>query len=252
MGERLVIEFKRNDEIVASSYYHWSAYTVPALNILLDMQKHLLPKTTGLSNEEFKLALIRYAEKCCSFGYIDSEDEKEKIESEFLSRFDETDPDDASNNLAKSIMKDIIDGHGGICGKDIELARTLFPDEEFSLDGVDRNDGLVGLSKESIESFNEWAQAVVVVDLDEGRITNGCVYEYSKEDYIEELEAYLEEMEEYDDMGYDMPELEEVERVPIDLSNFLIEEIIIAKDIIESTDEKWLRYEDKIFEIIEG
>ncbi len=47
MGQRLVVEFKEKDDVVAAGYYHWDAYTMPAM-ITLDKIIHSL-------NDEYQM-----------------------------------------------------------------------------------------------------------------------------------------------------------------------------------------------------
>ena len=36
MGQRLNIEIRKNGELLANSYYHWSGYTSPAIELSID------------------------------------------------------------------------------------------------------------------------------------------------------------------------------------------------------------------------
>lgn len=62
MGQRLVIEVKANNKILAAIYYHWSAYTASSLMEARDLIDGTYPFMTDdtLSDEEKQLKLIDY------------------------------------------------------------------------------------------------------------------------------------------------------------------------------------------------
>jgi hypothetical protein len=243
MGERLVVEIKRNKKTVASTYYHWSAYTVPALNIVAEMYKHVLSQAYKMNDKEFQLALIRYVEKCCAYGYVGDDAEKKRIVEESIARIKENvDENTDSYKIAIEMMEDMLSTHGGICGDDIEYAKEKYPGEDFAVEGVNRSDGLVAISESSIENFNSWAQAVMIVDLDENKVYNGAVYDYSFSDY-------MAEMEDWDEEDFLLPD--ELEQVPINMVEFPLNEIAIVCEIAHTVESSYVRFEDTIYEFIE-
>lgn len=82
MGQRLVIEIKEGDTVLANAYYHWSGYTETSLNLLNEvMNKGILNnipikfskrnkqlyaikllETTGakILEEDFKIATLKF------------------------------------------------------------------------------------------------------------------------------------------------------------------------------------------------
>lgn len=237
MGERLVVRVKRNDKLLATSYYHWSAYTQPALHILKSMRDHVLNKHEMLDDNQIKLAMIRFAERSTHLGYFETNEERdEAIERCRKDNEDKPEP-------VKQLLEGLVYTHGGLDPCDRNLAESLFPNESFEIDNVSRNEGLVAISDASMESQSDWAQCIVTINLDDKKISNGAVYEY-------DIAGYLEETEEYDDEffidPYNLP------RSPIDLGEFSIDDIDIVQDVIETTGSDWIRYEDKIYQLIQG
>lgn len=63
MGQRLTITIENdNQENIATLYYHWSAYTIDALFTVSEMVP-TLRQIKGMSLDEARLTLIRYAEE---------------------------------------------------------------------------------------------------------------------------------------------------------------------------------------------
>lgn len=233
MGQRLVVEIKRNDKAIASAYYHWSAYTVPALNILSSMYKHVLSNANTMTDEELQVALIRFAECSTALGYIDSDEAKQSVIHEFQERFND------SPEYIQYMLEDLFIKSGGLAPSDRECATQKFK-EVFKTD-VNRNEGLISISEKEIQKDLDWAEGIITIDLDDNTILNGVIYEY-------DIGAYLEETEE-DDCVVDPDDLP---KSPINLSEFALDEIEIVKDVIELSASSYIRYKDTIFQLIEG
>ena len=229
MGERLVVRVLKNDKPIASVYYHWSAYSLPAATILRSMHKHVLANADKMSTKELQLSLIRFAEKTTPYGHPDDDDRSDV--QKILETISDGDP----------LMKEIFDGHGGLSIDDLEIAKRKFPRETFVEEGISRNEGLVSITQSSIDKDVDWAQMLIDVDLNNRQILNGPVYEYNLEDYLYESE---------DDI--DPKPHDEVQLTPVDLSKFTFDDIEIVYDVIQNTTETWLRYGDKYFRLING
>lgn len=244
MGERLVINIKRNEKNIAAIYYHWSAYTYPALSILRELNNHVLSKSDKMTDQELQLALIRFSEHFLSGGYVEDEAEKEKMRQEMISRIESTIPsvDDDARQMALNFMKEMLSNHGGIYSDDLEYAKKIFPNEKFSLDGVDRNDGLVAISPQSVRGMEEWAQAVMEVDLDKKKVYNGVLYGYT-------IAEYLEETEDFDEEFFIPPD--DLEKIPINIGEFELSDTQIAFEVVGATENCFLRFENYIYELIQ-
>lgn len=76
MGQRLNIEIIENGTALANAYYHWSAYTSSALELL----KPLMERRDSISNENSVLYAIRLLE---ATGALMLPDEIDKVNPEF-------------------------------------------------------------------------------------------------------------------------------------------------------------------------
>lgn len=233
MGERLVITFNRNDEPFAAMYFHWSAYSIPAAFILKEISNYYLPQITGADNNLSQLKLIRFAEKMYADGYSDgvSYAQEQKAKSEMIN---------AAPDGVREILSSIYETHGGVCGADRQLVESKWPDEVF-LDDVNRNTGLVAISKEEIESMISCAQMLISINLDNMSILNGSIYQYT-------LEEYMDETVEDEDFIYpnDLP------RSPVDLTEFNCDEAECVYEVLNGAQYCWIRHEDTCYQIIHG
>jgi len=221
MGERLVVNFIRNEKAIASAYYHWSAYTMPAINILKAMYDEFLASGIDKTDNDFRLALIRFAEKTTPFGFGSSENEKIK---EFIKNAPH------------------FNHHGGLNREEIQLAQELWPNENFLLDeNLSRSEGLIQLSPQRIERAEQDAVCIIEVHLDNQMVLFGGVDEY-------ELDEFLYETSDDEDglLPSDVPE------IPLDLGQFSFDDISIVHEILSITDSRWLRFKDSYFHTIEG
>jgi hypothetical protein len=237
MGERLVVQIQRNDKLIATSYYHWSAYTEPALRIVKSMYDRVLRQAGSMSDEQLQLAIIRFAECSTYLGYFETATERDEAINQC--RMDNKNKPKAVQQL----MESLIYSHGGLDPCDMEMASKLFPNERFESDGVSRNEGLVAISNESMQSQCDWAQSIVTINLDKGVVFNGAIYEYDKQ-------SYMSEVEDYDDEYYIAPDM--LPKIPIDLAEFNLDEIDLVIEMIEITSCDWVKYEEKIYQLISG
>jgi hypothetical protein len=136
----------------------------------------------------------------------------------------------------------MLTSHGGLDQSDRQLAAKLFPDEVFSPE-VSRNEGLVSISDKTMEESLRWAQGTVTVDLTKRKILNGMVNEYTVEEYLDEH---------VDDGDDDFTEPNELTQIPINLSEFGFDEIEVVKDILNINEDNWLRFQDTIFQLVDG
>ena len=129
MGQRLVVDLIKNNEVIAAIYYHWSAYFSSTVYVLSDLSKAILKaKETG----EDVLESILY-----------------KLE------------EDKQNYNGDTV-------HGGVCGipEDMEVARQLFPNHNFRVNALSRNEGLISFSRKGIDDCHKWEEGHAEIDLD--------------------------------------------------------------------------------------
>lgn len=156
MGQRLNLEIRKKGRTLANAYYHWSAYTGSAFELVstacLYIQDH--------ADMPAKLLAIRALEA-----------------------------------TGAGIDKD--------CQSDYTYMtkHKLFHDKEFK-DCVDRNEGILSVSPESIQDTRDWAEENAYIDMDDPtdpRINFYVCWRQDKEDFIED-----NSQEEYDSL-YVMP-----------------------------------------------
>lgn len=235
MGERLVIDIQRNNKSIATAYYHWSAYTKPAIHILYEMHKRVLRKANEMFDDQLQLALIRFAEKTTGLGYAETDEEYAELVKEFEARTVCV-PDEG-----KELLKQTLLSHGGIDMSDLQYASERFHGESFVLDGLSRNEGLIAIVEETMMRCKYMAQGIIEVNLDTGQVLNGILYDYDTVGYLEETEE-----DECALHPHDLP------LSPIDIAKFQLEETEIVKDVVELNDCGWIKYDDVIYQFIEG
>ena len=163
MGQRLVVTVRSMGEDICKMYFHWSAYTIPALMEVRDMMAEFPMETK--SKDEAILYFIRYCEK--NGGGIS-------------------------------------DGYGG---KEWNYITEKYPNEKFKVDGISRNNGLIGISEEKMDSIQSWSEGDIIIDLDEMTVHNEVFWFYDGIDaYNEELVDREDELATLDDI----PEVGEI------------------------------------------
>lgn len=101
---------------------------------------------------------------------------------------------------------------GGISGAEDSFEwkyiQSIYPQENFKSDGINRNDGLIAISEHGMTESNDYAEGNVYIDLAEGKVYfNVCQwYEYF-EDFLNEKE-YWEDNELKDLKFEDIPNIE--------------------------------------------
>lgn len=242
MGERLVVKVERDDVLLATIYYHWSAYTQTSAKIIKNLYNHVLVNANQMSDDEIRLALIRFAEHSTSMGYVEDMTILGRIQKERLAAIDPSAPN--YDFLTSWIVK-ATQCHGGVSSDDRELVKNIFPNEIFLTENVSRNEGIVSVSEKSMQSAVNWAESLVTIDLNEETVVNNTFWMYSLEEYIEHL---AEREEEYPN-AYVM-EIKDIPESPIDVSEYPLSESNVVDDIITSNTTGYLKYNETILEYI--
>lgn len=171
MGQRLVVNIISNDEILASGYYHWSAYTEYAADITHYIISHIIESSQKAED------LLRYT-----------------VNSKNAQIF---------NKLTAYLMLE--DTGAGIYHADAD-AKEIKEYEKFDVAynyrfGENRNSGLIALTPEKIKEFDHWAEGTVNIDIStdtvhfdvfsifsEDEINNEITEEYIDKDKIKDLD----------------------------------------------------------------
>lgn len=86
---------------------------------------------------------------------------------------------------------------GGITGTEnateYNYIQALYPNETFKTEDIDRNNGIIALSKNGMDSMQKWSEGDVDINIDTDKVD---FYVYSG---YEDLEEYIEERKSWDD-----------------------------------------------------
>ena len=140
MGQRLVVDIKKNNETLASIYYHWRAYFCSTIYELAKLSETILEAQKNNKNElEAILTMLETDEE-----YTRYYDGEKQIRSGGVRETDE----------------------------DIQAAKELFPNRHIKRENVDRNCGIITFTKEGIEHFHDWEEGHADIHLDTHEICN--------------------------------------------------------------------------------
>lgn len=171
MGQRLIVTVRSIGEDICKMYFHWSAYTIPALVEVRDMMAEFPMETK--SKDEAILYFIRYCEK--NGGGI-------------------------SNGYGSQEWNYII---------------SKYPNEKFKETNINRNRGLISISKEDMDDTQRWSEGDIIINLDDMTVHNEVFLCYSN---IDELNS------EFLDRGDDPLTLEDIPEVG-EIGDFDLEDI---------------------------
>lgn len=142
MGQRLVITIENNKKSLAKGYYHWSGYTRSGL-ITANMAIAAFEKSLNRAMEN--ITLLAITDKTLTPEII-----KDKIEL-----------------LTACYMLFATDAGMQMTGEKSEqdAFNEIFPNMNHSV-GVNRNEGLVAITKEGMAGLQKWSEADVRINLD--------------------------------------------------------------------------------------
>lgn len=142
MGQRLVITIENNKKSLAKGYYHWSGYTRSGL-ITANMAIAAFEKSLNRAMEN--ITLLAITDKTLTPEII-----KDKVEL-----------------LTACYMLFATDAGMQMTGEKSEqdAFNEIFPNMNHSV-GVNRNEGLVAITKEGMAGLQKWSEADVRINLD--------------------------------------------------------------------------------------
>lgn len=142
MGQRLVITIENNKKSLAKGYYHWSGYTRSGL-ITANMAIAAFEKSLNRAMEN--ITLLAITDKILTPEII-----KDKIEL-----------------LTACYMLFATDAGMQMTGEKSEqdAFNEIFPNMNHSI-GVNRNEGLIAITKEGMAGLQKWSEADVRINLD--------------------------------------------------------------------------------------
>lgn len=97
-------------------------------------------------------------------------------------------------NEVKFIVIRALEGFGArLKDRDLEEAKKLYTERKFSNEDLDRNEGLIGITEESMDNTRDWEEARVNIFLTRRRFEIVGIFHYSDEEEIKDFYDYNEE-----------------------------------------------------------
>lgn len=134
MGQRLVIVLETDEKRLAAMYFHWSAYPISTI-MEVNSLIETIPESAWGKNPSLSYKELQLA----------------------LIRYAESHGGGIS---------------GGKGSSEWCYIQKMFPKEDFIVDEISRNEGLICISDDGIEDLIAWADGIVYVGLDDGIICN--------------------------------------------------------------------------------
>ena len=97
------------------------------------------------------------------------------------------------NEIKFIVIRTLEDFGARLKDKDLEEAKKLYPERKFSNDDMDRNEGLIGITKESMDNTRSWEEARVNIFLTRRRFEIEGIFCYSDEEEIKDFYDHTEE-----------------------------------------------------------
>ncbi len=134
------------------------------------------------------------------------------------------DSENPIKDLRLRLIRHLESTGGGIDGSqnfvEHDRIKGMYPKETFKMEGIDRNNGLIALSEEGINSLNDWSEGDITIDLDAGRVFNNVGFEETLEsvmDWKEDVKT-MEDIPKYEASFFDFP-VEEIEEAIASVEN---------------------------------
>ena len=126
MGQRLNLEIRKKDKVLANAYYHWSAYTQSSFNLTAEVVRFISANRSTIKDD--KLLAIRALEQTGA-GIPDWTRGEESSELQRI------------HNIRKYSA--------------VEFKRF-----------IDRNEGIISVFPNTIQNTQEWAEGTSIIDID--------------------------------------------------------------------------------------
>ena len=187
MGQRLNLEIMSSDEVLANAYYHWSAYTGSSADLMMQVLKGMA-SFRGKDMEPIVVAVKLLESTGAGTNANEIELIKKEVEKKHLPK-----------ELAKYKYKPC----------------------------VNRNEGIISVSRAGIDDTRSWAEGTVQIDLDTGRVNFAVLWEITKEDCDSE-EEYKERIADAYELDYDLADMSTEEAT--DFAEVVHHNIVTYKD----------------------
>lgn len=185
MGQRLVITVQNCGKNLAKIYYHWSAYSRSALDEARLLIHHIQQYGNVLSPNEVRPI------RCYSCGAPVIGDKCDHCGTPYHGH------SITEKDMQLVLIRFCEQNGGGITGRagEYEAVCSMFPGQSFKTEGISRNDGLIALTQDGMDSLQCWSEGDITIDLASERLYNTVLYAYgSVEDHNK---AHMEYDEDY-------------------------------------------------------
>lgn len=167
MGQRLNIEIKKGDKVLANSYYHWSAYSQSSCEMAIDIANFIKENQQNCEDVLYAIRILEHT----GAGLTDNVLTEDEITF-------------AKNFYTEEGFNKWYERHKH---SELKTAQSLFPNTEFK-ECNGRNNGLLAITEIGMEETRTWEEGRMTINLDNNSVDFAVVWTYDKE-----FEQFLEE-----------------------------------------------------------
>ena len=180
MGQRLNIEIKKGDKVLANAYYHWSAYSSSSCEMALGIVDYIENNVQDCDDVLYAIKILEFT----GAGLTDFNPTEQEIET------------------AKKLYTPEYYLKWRNKSSELKTAKSMFPDFKFQ-DCNGRNSGLLSITEEGISETRSWEEGRVTVDI-ESKTVDFDVYwdasDFKEKKPIEDLNLDLANLS-FDDLA---------------------------------------------------
>ena len=144
MGQRLVITIKNEQKDLAKAYYHWSGYTSSGLQI------------SNLAIQHYMEAVGQTAEFCTLQAIMKTASEPINTSLDLLT----------ACSMLFGTRAGLLNEYDKETDKnpEIDAFTEAYPSVNYMI-GVNRNDGIIGITETGMEHLQKWSEADVIINI---------------------------------------------------------------------------------------
>lgn len=115
---------------------------------------------------------------------------------------------------------------GGYGSSEWNYIQSVYPDEEFEGENINRNYGLIAISEDGMADIQNWSEGDVTIDIDEGIVHNEVFYCYN------DIDEYKEDYEK------DSMTLDDIPNIDTNIEEFDVDDIDNVISVLEDVESK--------------
>ena len=162
MGQRLVITIKNEQKDLAKAYYHWSGYTSSGLQI------------SNLAIQHYMEAVGQTAEFCTLQAIMKTASEPINTSLDLLT----------ACSMLFGTRAGLLNEYDKETDKnpEIDAFTEAYPSVNYMI-GVNRNDGIIGITETGMEHLQKWSEADVIINIQTKTVdVSGLFFSYDDSD----------------------------------------------------------------------